>query len=342
MLLYTPQQQAAVTHWRDAFNAQQVRLAKEEGLDAVNAAIGEYVGNAAPIPIDAWRRIDQESVDIQRDELVVFNALAAASTQAVSIADLVSFFPKVSDSGGSRWSMDGRAQGDGDQAQVVYEGTPVPVLMLDPVRFGWRQMAVMQKGGGTIEIDSVSNMLRKGAEAMEDMVINGIANVNVKGATVQGLRNFGGRKTVNHNLTALNGATGAQWVETIRATIAKNNEQKAYGRATLIVNYDDWFYASNTEFAANYPKTIAARVREIEQVANVIPSTRIPVNEIIAINNLQSRNWGKVLSAMPLTTRPKARHNTEDDYVIGGMAAAAVQFKSDYNGNSQIAHMSKA
>lgn len=342
MLLFTPQQQAAVTHWRDAFNAQQERLAQTEGLDAVNAAIGEYVGNAAPIPLDAWRRIDAESVAIQRDELVVFNALAAASTQSVSIADLVSYFPKVSDSGGSHWSMDGRSQGSSDQAQVVYEGTPVPVLVLDPVRFGWRQMAVMNKGGGTIEMDSIANMLRKGAEALEDMVINGIANVNVKGATVQGLRTFSNRKTVTHSLAALNGATGAQWVDVIRLTISKNNEQKAYGRATVLVNYDDWFYASNTEFAANYPKTIAARVREIEQVANVIPSTRIPVNEIIAINNLQSRNWGKVLSAMPLTTRPKARHNTEDDYVIGGMAAAAVQFKSDYNGNSQIAHMSKA
>ena len=342
MLEFSKPQMAAITFWRDAFNTQQEELAKREGIHNADASILEYVGNAAPIPLDAWRRIDSESVAIQRDELVVFNALAAASTQPVSIADLVSFFPKVSDSGGSHWSMDGRSQGQSDQAQVVYEGTPVPVLVLDPVRFGWRQMAVMNKGGGTIEIDSVSNMLRKGFESLEDMVINGIANVNVKGATVQGLRTFSNRKTITHSLAALNGANGTQWVDTIRATIAKNNEQKAYGRATILVNYDDWFYASNTEFAANYPKTIAARVREIEQVANVIPSTRIPVNEIIAINNLQSRNWGKVLSAMPLTTRPKARHNTEDDYVIGGMAAVAVQFKSDYNGNSQIAHMSKA
>jgi hypothetical protein len=338
MLLFTPEQQSAVNFWRAQFNAQQTALAK--GLDG--ASVGsEFIGNAAPIGLEAWRRVDAESVKIQRDALVVFNRLAAASSQAVSLGDLVSYFPQVSDNGGTHWSMDGRSQGSSDQSQVNYVGTPVPILVLDPVRMGFRQMAVNAKGG-SLEMDSVSNMLRKGAEALEDMAINGVASINVKGAQIYGLRNFPQRKTTTHSLASLRTASGTQWIETIRATLEKNNEQKAYGRATLFVNYDDWFYAENTEFAAGYPKTIAQRVRENGYVAEIVASTRIPANEIIAVNELGSGRFGKVLNAMPLMTRPKARHNPEDDYVIGGMASAAVQFKSDANGNSQIAHMSKA
>ena len=45
---------------------------------------------------------------------------------------------------------------------------------------------------------------------------------------------------------------------------------------------------------------------------------------------------------MPLVTRPKARSNPEDDYVFGVLAMAAPQFRADYEGRSQIAHLTQA
>lgn len=339
MLRFTEAQQRAINHARASFNAVQEAMASQYGITA-NSALDELFVHAAPIPLDAWRRVDAEAVRIQRDELVVFNSLAAASSQPVGIADLVSYFPKVSDSGGVHLSMDGRSQGSSDQAQIAYEGTPVPILNADPVRFGWRQMAGMNKGGGTLEQDSIFNAQRKVAEMMEDIALNGAPSIKMAGATPYGLRTFPQRKTGTHGLV-LNGATGQEWLDAIKALIELNHSQKAYGRVTIYVNFSDWFYASNTEFAAGYPKTIAQRVREIEQVEAIVTSTRIPADELIGVASLSSRQWGKVLNAMPMTTRPKARHNPEDDYVFGVMAATAVQFRSDWDGNSQIAHMTR-
>jgi len=116
----------------------------------------------------------------------------------------------------------------------------------------------------------------------------------------------------------------------------------AFGRVTVFLNYGDWVYASLNEFVAGYPKTILARMQEIAQVAEIVPASKVPANDMLGIAGLATGEWGSMLQAMPLVTRPKARQNTEDDYVFGVMAMAAPQFKSDYDGHSQIAHITKA
>jgi len=339
MLIFSQNQQEAVLRARRAFDATQARIAEAAGF-AANQAGDDLTGNAAQIPLDAWRRIDEDGARIQRDELVVFNRLAAASQTPVSMGDLVSYFPKVSDSGEVNVSMDGRRKGNADQAIVKYEGTPVPIFD-SQAEFGWRQMEVLRKGGGfDIVAETVSNHQRRVAEKLEDMALNGLGNIVVGGATIYGLRNFPQRNVGAHTFD-LNGATGANWMAAVKAMIFALIGDNAYGKVSIFLNYSDYVYADSTDYTAGYPKTILQRLQELSSVAEFIPAARVPANELIGIANLNSRNWGKVLNGMPLTTRPKVRHNPEDDYVIGAMASAATQFKSDFNGNSQIAHWSK-
>ena len=66
--------------------------------------------------------------------------------------------------------------------------------------------------------------------------------------------------------------------------------------------------------------------------------SRVPANEIIGVVDLEGGEWGGILSAMPVTTRPKNRQEPEDDYVFNVLAAAAPQFRSDYNGQSSFVH----
>lgn len=327
MLRFTPEQELAVNSAREHFNRTQTALA----ADAV------LVGNAAPIPLDAWRRIDSRGAMIQRDVLTVFNRLSAASQDSVGIADLVSFYPQVSDSGEVHVSLDGRSEGRGDQANVKFVGTPVPVID-SYARFGWRQMEMIRKGGGLIDTTTIANHQRKVAEKMEDMALNGLSSIVVGGATIYGLRTFPQRNTATHGLT-LASSTGAQWLAAFQSLLNQLIGDNAFGRATVFLNYGDWLYASINEFAAGYPKTILQRLQEIQQVAEIVPASKVPANELIGIANLATGEWGSVLSAMPMVTRPKARANPEDDYVFGVMAAAAPQFRADYDGRSQIAHL---
>ena len=327
MLRFTKEQEIAVNQARASFNATQTALAAQSVM----------VGNAAPIPLDAWRRIDARATRIQRDVLAVFNRLAAANTTAVMIGDLVSYFPKISDSGEVHVSMDGRSEGNADAATVQYEGTPVPILD-SFARMGWRQMEVIRKGQTALDVESIANHQRKVAEKMEDMVLNGLSSVVVGGSTIYGLRNHPQRSTDTHGFD-LSATTGANWLATFSKLINALVGDNAYGRVTVFLNYADWVYASINEFTTGYPKTILQRMREIEQIADIVPASKVPVDNVLGVAGLETGDWGSVLSAMPMVTRPKQRLNQEDDYVFGVMAAVAPQFRVDADGRSQIAHL---
>lgn len=329
MLKFTPEQQTAILAARAGFNQRQVAM-------AANSLPGVLEGNALAVPIDAWRRIDSRAQTLARSRLAVFNRLAQASTTPVSIADLVNYYPQVSDSGEINVSMDGRSQAKGDAPNVKYVGTPVPVFT-GTARFGWRQMEVLRKGGGMLDVTAIANKQRKAAEKMEDMVINGLSAVNVGGDTIHGLRNLPSRNTFSHTFT-LATATGAQWLAAVKQAIASALGDNNYGQLTLFVNQGDYTAADTTDYAANYSGTILQRLLAINQIKEIIPASSVPANEILGIADLDSGEWGGILSAMPLTTRPKTRIEPEDDYIFSVIAAAAPQFRSDYNGQSAFVH----
>lgn len=338
MLRLTDEQGAAINGARAAFNMRQTAMAANS---AFADGFGDTMtGNAAQVPLDAWRRIDSRSVQLQRDILVMFNRLAQANSTPVGMADLVSYFPKISDSGEVHVTMDGRSEGRADQALVQYEGTPLPIFD-SQARFGWRQMEVMRRGPSGIDTATISNHQRKVSEKLEDVVLNGYGSINVAGSTIYGLRNFPQRASDVHGLD-LKGATGAQWLSVIEKLVNAHLGDNAYGRISIFLNYSDYTYADINEFTAGYPKTILARLREVSQVAEIVPVPRLAANEVISIANISNGDWGTILNGMPMVTRPKVRHNPEDDYVFGVLAAAVPQFRSDFEGRSQIAHFTKS
>jgi len=232
--------------------------------------------------------------------------------------------------------MDGRWVGADDQAQIKYAGTPVPVIN-STARFGWRQMEVLRKGG-MLDTETLANHQRRVAEKMEDLVLNGDASVVVGGATIYGLRNHPNRNTSTHGFDLNNTATGANWLAAFKQIIDLCVGDNAYGKITVFLNYSDWVYASVNEFVAGYPKTILQRLREIEQIADIVPASRIPADNIIGVAGLETGNWGSILSAMPMVTRPKFRANPEDDYTFDVMAVVAPQFRTDFSGQMPVAH----
>lgn len=328
MLKFTPEQWAAIVAARNNFNGRMAAL-------ATNSA-DSFEGNALAIPIDTWRRIDTRAQTLARSRLAVFNRLAQASTIPVSIADLVNYYPQVSDSGEVLVSMDGRNQAKTDQANVKYVGTPVPVLT-SSARMGWRQMEVMRKGGNMMDITTIANNQRKMAEKLEDMVINGLSVVNVDGNTIYGLRNLPARNTFSHGFT-LATATGAQWLTAFKQAISAALGDNQFGQITVFLNQGDYTAADTTDYAANYSGTILQRLKAINQIKEIVPASSVPASEILGVVDLDVGDWGGILSAMPMVTRPKSRSEPEDDYIFSVISAAAPQFRSDYSGQSAFLH----
>lgn len=332
MLIFTNEQQTAIKAARAAFNQRAVAAAA--------GIIAGLEGNSLAIPLDAWRRIDTRAQTLARTRLTIFNRLAQASTIPVGIGDLVNYYPQVSDDGDVLVSMDGRNAAKADSPVMKFVGTPVPILTSN-ARMGWRQMEVLRKGGSMLDTVSIANKQRRIAEKLEDMVLNGLSGINVDGNVIYGLRNLPSRNTFTHGLT-LATATGAQWLGVFKQVIGAAMGDNQYGQVTIFVNQADYTAADTTDYATNYSGTILQRMNAVNQIKEILPSASVPPNEVIAIVDLDAGEWGGILSAMPMTTRPKTRVEPEDDYVFGVIAAAAPQFRSDYAGQSAFVHGTQA
>lgn len=336
MLRFTQEQQGFVLANRRAFAARQEAMAEAHGL--TNGA-NPLIGNAYSLPRDVWGEWDREAVEIQREVLSVFNDLASSVSMPMPIGKLIHYFQQVSDSGEVNVSMDGRSKARTDQPTITYQGTPVPIL--DSVfSYGWRQVEAARTEGFQLDAAGRANAMYKVAERLETQTLDGDASIVVGGAQLYGLRNHPKRETRDTTSgVTLNGATGAQWLTEINATVKLLHNNNFRVPATIYVNWDDWYYAGNTDFSTSYPnKTIAMRVREMEGVGAVVPSSKVNANEIIAV--VKNRRVLQVLNAMPMTSRAQFRANPEDDYNFVVMAAAALEIKYDATDQCGIAHSS--
>lgn len=343
MLKFTKEQQALILNARRRWDIMQRNMAATHGF-AVNDANGQFiaydnlVGNASVLPKDVWGEWDRSAITVQRDVLAVFSDLAASVSRPMALGKIVHYFMTLSDSGDVNISLDGRGKAKTDQPVMDYEGTPLPIIDSE-LSFGWRQMLAAQTEGYSLDSDAIPNHQRKVAEKLEDMALNGEPNIKVGESTIFGLRTAPNRATGTHALD-LNGASGAQWVETITALINLLHDSNFYAPVTIYLNYKDWFYASVNDYAANYPKTILARIMEIPGVQALVPASKVPANELLGV--VKRSDVVQVLNGMPLTMRPKARQNPEDDYVFTVLAAAALQFKHDAEGQAGYVQLTKA
>ena len=325
MLRFTPEQQAFVLANRRQFNASQ------EAMASLHA--NAMIGNAHPLPKDVWGVWDREAVELQRTTLGVFNDLAASTSMPMPIGKLVHHFQTVSDSGGVNISLDGRSKARTDQPLVDYFGTPLPIID-STFSYGWRQVEAARTEGFQLDAAGRSNAMRRVAEKMESLVLDGDASVVVGGQRLWGLRNHPRRNTRTTGVT-LNGATGAQWLAEVTATLRLLHADNFKVPATVYLNWSDWFYATSTEFTAGYPKTIAQRVLELGGLREIIPVDSVTASQIIAL--VKDRRVVQVLNGMPMSTRAQFRANPEDDYNFVTMAAVALEVKFDANQNCGVA-----
>lgn len=332
ILTFNKEQEAAVIGKRRAHNARQERLARDSE--------GEMIGNAYTIPRDAWATYDQDLMTLQRAALGVFTDLSGLQKN-VPIGKVLHYFSKVTDSGEVNSSIDGRSRAKADAPVIDYEGTPVPIYDTT-FTFGWRDVEAARQDGGWQYLDAATrdNGNRKLVEKLEDLVINGDSKFNVAGNQIYGLRTAPGRATGNFGNVDLVTATGAQWVEAIKRVLIGLQGENYYGGVTIYLNYGDWFAASVNDYVTAAPQnTILARLMMIPGVVSIVPSTAVPVNEILAV--VKERRVVELLTAMPITTMPIERKNFTDEYSFQIMTAVAPQFKRDANGSTGVAQFIK-
>lgn len=326
---FTNDQDRAVWDARRYFNANERAIAERLGGMA-----GGIVGNAQTLSRDAWQVWDREGSEVLRDELVIYAALAPIN-MPMPIGKSVHNFKMLSDSGALAVSMDGRQTANLDRPLIKYGSTAIPIFN-STWGFGWREVEAANTDGSRLDSTANSNANRVCAVAIENAMLTGWSNLNVQGQQSYGLTNHPSRNTRSHTFT-LGSATGAQWVTAFVEHIKLLQGDNVYTNNVItFVNYSDWFYASTTEFAAGYPKTIAQKIQEIAGVGMIVPSPRITANHIITI--VKDRSTYQILTAMPVNTTPLFRANPSDDYNFMTWGALSLELKTDYDGRMGLAH----
>lgn len=336
MLRYSPAQADALKANRLAFNTSERALMANYGLEPGKP--NPLIGNASPLPKDVWGDWDKESVQLQRSILAVFSDLAAAVSVPMQLGKLMQYFRTVSDSGDVNISLDGQSEAKTDQPDYAYHGTPLPIVD-STFSYGWRQMLAAQSEGENLDSDGRDNAVRRVAEKLELIALDGDANIVVGSDVLYGIRNHPKRNTRATGVT-LNGASGAQWLTEITAILALlHADNFKIGNFTFYMNFTDYFYASNTDYSTAYPnKSILDRVKEVMGVGAIVPAQQVNANEIIAV--MKDRRVVRVLNGMPVSTVAKFRANPMDPYNFQTLAAAAVQVRFDADDNCGIAHSS--
>lgn len=336
MLLYTNEQINYVKSMHKQFDDSQKTMAKNFNVPNDGAGDRMFSGNALTVPYDSWKVWDKEAVEIQRSVLSVFSDMASISTP-MSLAYTIHNFETHSDSGEVNISLDGRGKARGDQPEIEYHSTPLPLIDTS-FNFGWRQMMTMKASGTTLDSTAQNNAVRRLSERMEKMVLDGEPSINVGGSTIYGLRTAPNRITGTHGID-INGAAGADIVKVFKNLIQAFHAKNYYTPVTIYMNFSDWFYMGATEYTANYPKKIIDVVMEIPGIDKIVPASLVNANEVFGL--CKRRDVYSILNGMPITTRALTRLRPEDDYVFNVMAAVAPEFKFDANKQAGYAQFTK-
>lgn len=339
---FTAEQSAAINaQWRQ-FNERQSQIAANSGLpgDAMSQQVAlmqnpMYMGNALPVPKDAWGQWARDFIDVQRSTLAVFADIASTNSRSVPLSVLVDHFGLISNVGDDvAVSLDGRSSGKADSPIVNYAGTPLAVFQ-NSMSFGWKQMLQIQQSGSNMQAVAQNAKRRRLLEKLEDMVINGRDDIVVGGEQIYGLTNHPKRGTATHGLT-LATATPAEVKAAVIALLKTLHAKNFRSGITLYLNWDDYFAFSSYDYQMGVGEiagqttrriTVEMEILNLAGIDRIVAADSVPANTMIAL--VKDREVVEMLNGMPATTRAQTRMNPEDDYVFKNIAVQSLQLKYD-------------
>ena len=132
------------------------------------------------------------------------------------------------------------------------------------------------------------------------------------------------KRSTRSTTNDLSATTGPEWVEDVEANhrVASRQNFRVQLRSMS---------TGPTGITPDRPTIRRIRTRRLrsacgsEGVANVVPSTSVAADTIIAV--VKNRRVVSVLNSMPMVTQAQFRANPEDDYNFVTMAATAVEIK---------------
>lgn len=254
------------------------------------------------------------------------------------LGTLVAQYNKVSETSGANVSLSGTGSGQKDLVDWDIAGVPVPVIFKE-FEINQRYLESSRLLGNGIDVTNAQAAARVVGEKIEDMLINGDANINLNGSTIYGITSHPNRNT---------GSATGDWgtISNIVPTIAAmtsaakgDNYRGPYGVFVADTQYDQ---AAQSFFTDGSGQSALDRVLRLPNVSFVDSSAWLDDGEVVLVN--LSRD------VVELAYVPRYFPGTTLEWMSGDgmanmfkvMAVFAPIVKADYAGRSGIVHITGA
>lgn len=310
-----------------------------DNYEAVYARdLGLNINAETTLTKEEWLELDNSIEAVSREELTVYDYFVGkglTKPMRNAYGTTVIQWQVISDSQSAFMSMDAVARGQGDRVQYSDRFLPIPILHAD-YEINARFLAVSRKDGNGVDVEEAANAARRIMEKKEDLLI-GSGTYTFGGGTMYSLMNFPDR-----NLVTLNGAwdasgtTPADIIDDVKRLKRANKDALRGGDGVLILpdNYEDRL-GDDYDVSGTSLMTIRDRIMKLGGITDIIFSTRIAADNILFVE-LRKRTI-EIITGMSLTNLYwETEGGTVGKYKL--MEITVPRFKSDYNGNSGIAH----
>jgi len=280
---------------------------------------------------DEWKELDTAVIDVAREQLnVIADLQAAGLTHPLGgLGTLISEFEKLQDMSAANVDMGGETGGEEDTPGFTLTGVPVPITHKD-YRINIRRLEASRRLGDSLDTTSAQVAARKVRDALEDMVVNGVA-ITTGGYTVYGFTNHPDR----------NLHTGADWGTLtnvyldVNGMISKAEADGYFGPYGLYVARTQYGEARAVHTDGSGQSGIRRVLENLPMLSFFKPSDRLAAGAAV-LCSLQSDVVDLAIAQQIVTVEWNEMGGMVGRFKV--MAAMVPRVKSDAAGKSGIVH----
>jgi len=333
--------QALQSQWNGAVSRRNAAAMQNDMLYPMerDVLLHEFkLNQAARLPTDAYRDIDARTKQLMTGDEggVILNDLMPLA-RAVSLGKIVAEYRRVSDSGNGQSSIGGNFSKNMDKATYDFEGG---LVLIHEDAFGrdFREFAAMQSEGFDALVDDQANSVRAVRRLLIGHMVNGVPNVNYKGATADGIKTKAlaldlDASGVNVDLTSSTLTYADAEKAIIAALTLIQGTNNAEGNVTFYVSNQIWFNLLKRTTNDGAFRTFHEALSLIAGVASIkrtSDSTLLTGNQFIA--GILSDQYIQPIVGMAVNTVPIPRMQPWAAHNFVTWSAAGILIKSDSAG----------
>ena len=297
------------------------------------------VANAATLRRDEWKDIDDavlKAAQIRIGGIQDLQSMGLVRNIGNGLGSTVLEYEKESDFEDAEMTMDAITRVNKDRPTYDTGYLPLPVVHKD-FSFSARVLAASRQRGQTLDTASAELATTKVLQKLEDILFNGTSSYTFGGGTIYGYVDAPNKNTVTLVTNWDDSSkTGAQIVADILDMKQANIDALHYGPYMLYIptGYETKMDEDHT---SGYPKTIRARIKEIESIVDVKVSDKLAANKVILVQMTQ--DVVRLVQGLPLTpVEWQTEGNMLHHYKI--MTIQVPQLRSDANSRSGVCLLS--